>query len=81
MKLSIKLVRLIENKNHGAIFPESLAEKVLSNFAKEGDLILDDPFMGTGTTGLVAKRLDMGFTGIEIDKDYYDFSKERITNG
>ena len=34
--------------------------------------------MGTGTTGVVAKELGFDFIGIELDKDYYNFAKERI---
>jgi site-specific DNA-methyltransferase (adenine-specific)/modification methylase len=65
------------DKSHGAVFPEELVEKVITNFTKKKQIILD-PFMGTGTTGVVAKRLGRGFTGIEIDKDYFKFAKKRI---
>lgn len=68
-----------ENKDHGAVFPEELVEKILTSFSKEGDKVLD-PFLGTGTTGVVCKRLNRDFTGIELDKDYLDFAKERIEN-
>ena len=34
--------------------------------------------MGTGTTGKVAKQMNLDFIGIEIDKDYYNFAKEKI---
>lgn len=63
--------------NHGAVFPEELVEKILLNFSKEGDNILD-PFMGTGTTGVVCKNLKREFTGIELDKSYFDLSSSRI---
>lgn len=65
------------NKDHGAVFPEELADKVISNFSKEGDVVLD-PFMGTGTTGVSALKLGRSFIGIELDKDYYEFSEQRI---
>lgn len=42
-----------------------------------GDVVLD-PFMGSGTTGIVAKKLKRNFIGIELDKAYYDIAKERI---
>jgi len=67
------------NKEHGAVFPEELIEKILHNFTKPGDLIFD-PFMGTGTVGVVCKKLQRHFLGLEIDKDYYNFAKERIEN-
>ncbi|AHI61232.1 Modification methylase BamHII [Vibrio phage SHOU24] len=65
------------HKEHGAVFPEELADRVISNFSKVGDVILD-PFMGTGTTGASAVKLDRSFIGIELDKDYYEFSEQRI---
>ena len=34
--------------------------------------------MGTGTTGLVSQKYNLDFIGIEIDKEYYNFAKERI---
>jgi site-specific DNA-methyltransferase (adenine-specific) len=65
------------HKSHGAVFPVELAEKVISNFTAEGDVVLD-PFMGTGTAGVVAKSLGRSFIGIELDEDYLNISKERI---
>ena len=65
------------DKNHGAVFPLSLAENVLINFTKVNDIVLD-PFMGTGTTGVATKALDRNFIGIELDKDYFNFAKNRI---
>lgn len=38
-----------------------------------------NPFMGSGTTGLAALQLNRKFIGIEIDKDYFNLSRERIT--
>lgn len=67
------------NKEHGAVFPDDLAEKVILNFTKPGQTVLDT-FMGTGTTGVVCKRLERDFIGIEMDMDYFNFSKERIEN-
>lgn len=67
------------SKDHGAVFPEELAEKVISNFSEVGDVILD-PFMGTGTAGVSAKKLGRSFIGIEIDEGYFEIAKERIRN-
>lgn len=66
-----------EFKNHGAQFPLELVETIVKNFTNENDIILD-PFMGTGTTGVVCKMLGRKFTGIELDENYYRISKERI---
>jgi site-specific DNA-methyltransferase (adenine-specific)/modification methylase len=64
-------------KGHGATFPEELVRKILTNFGKEGDTVYD-PFMGTGTTGKVAKDMGMNFIGSEISEEYFNIAKERI---
>lgn len=43
----------------------------------EGALVLD-PFMGSGTTGIAAQRLNRDFIGMEIDKQYFNIAQERI---
>jgi site-specific DNA-methyltransferase (adenine-specific) len=62
---------------HGAVFPLELAERVISNFSEEGSTIID-PFMGTGTSGVVCKNLNRQFIGIEKDSEYYQIAKNRI---
>jgi site-specific DNA-methyltransferase (adenine-specific) len=57
--------------------PETLLERVLLLGSKIGDTVLD-PFMGSGTTGAVAKRLTRNFVGIEIDDNYFSIAKNRI---
>jgi site-specific DNA-methyltransferase (adenine-specific) len=47
--------------------------------SEEGDTVLD-PFMGSGTTGVVAKQLNRNFIGIEIDSAYFKIAKDRIEN-
>lgn len=65
------------HKSHGATFPLELANKVIENFSKVGDVVID-PFMGTGTTGVCCKSLDRNFIGIEIDPLYYEIANNRI---
>lgn len=57
--------------------PEELLDRIILLGSKEGDTILD-PFMGSGTTGVVAKRLGRHFIGIEIDDEYFNIAEERI---
>lgn len=64
-------------KGHGAVFPSELVYKILSNFSKENDIVYD-PFMGTGTTAVVAKKLKRNYIGSEINKSYIDISKDRL---
>lgn len=65
------------NKKHSATFPESLPEWFIKLFTKEGDYVLD-PFLGSGTTCVVAQQMYRNSIGIEILKEYYDISKSRI---
>ena len=64
---------------HPAIFPEQLAHDHIISWSNEGDTVLD-PFMGSGTTGKMAKQLGRNFIGIELDKNYYEIAKSRIHN-
>lgn len=57
--------------------PESLIKHFVLLLSNPDDLILD-PFMGSGTTGVVAKDTNRNFIGIELDKEYYNIARERI---
>ena len=59
------------NKNHSAAFPEALPEWFINLFTREGDCVLD-PFMGSGTTVIVAERMARNAIGVEILREYYD---------
>ncbi len=65
------------NKNHSAAFPESLPEWFIKLFTQYGDTILD-PFMGSGTTNIVAEKLGRNSIGIDINKDYYEMVKQKF---
>lgn len=65
------------NKNHSAAFPESLPEWFIKLFTKEHDTVLD-PFMGSGTTNIVAQRMRRNSIGIEILPEYYDAVKQEL---
>ena len=62
---------------HPAVFPERLAHDHIISWSNEGDTIFD-PFMGSGTTGKMAKLLNRNFIGIELDQGYFDIAKQRI---
>lgn len=65
------------NKNHSAAFPEGLPEWFIKLFTKEGDTVLD-PFMGSGTTNMVACRMKRNSIGIEIVPEYYEMVKKEL---
>ena len=62
---------------HFAVFPEKLAEPCVLAGCPEGGTVLD-PFAGSGTTGVVAKRLRRNFTGIELNPEYREMALARI---
>jgi len=65
------------NRNHSAVFPESLPEWFIKLFTEEGDAVLD-PFMGSGTTLRVARRLRRNSIGIDIVPEYYEMVRKEI---
>ena len=66
-----------DKTDHPAVFPESLAKDHIISWSNTGDLILD-PFMGSGTTGKMAKINGRDFIGIEMDEGYFNIAKKRI---
>lgn len=67
------------NKNHSAVFPESLPAWFIRLFTQEGDIALD-PFVGSGTNLVAAKKLERRSIGIEILPEYSKIIEERIRN-
>jgi len=63
--------------------PTQKPEKVIQHFVEllsnPGDVVMD-PFMGSGTTGVVAKKLGRDFIGIELQEDYFDIALKRIAD-
>ncbi|UUV99493.1 Modification methylase DpnIIB [Vagococcus luciliae] len=59
--------------------PEYLLEQIILSSTKEEDLVLD-PFVGSGTTCVVAKKLGRRYIGIDQEKDYLDLAIKRLQN-
>ena len=66
-----------DKTKHPAVFPESLVCDHIVSWSNEGDTVLDC-FLGSGTTGKVAKQLNRQFIGIEISAEYLEIAKARI---
>ena len=62
---------------HFAVMPPALVEPCIKAGSRKGDLILD-PFSGAGTVGMVARRLQRRYLGIELNPDYASLSRRRI---
>jgi site-specific DNA-methyltransferase (adenine-specific)/site-specific DNA-methyltransferase (cytosine-N4-specific) len=65
------------NKNHSAAFPEELPEWFINLFTKRGDVVLD-PFMGSGTSVIVANRMGRSSIGIEVVKEYVELVRKEL---
>lgn len=64
-------------KNHSATFPASLPKWFIKLFTKKGDVVLD-PFIGSGTTALVARQLNRHYIGIDVKPEYCEIARERL---
>lgn len=62
---------------HEAMFPTTLVDPCLALTSRKGDLVLD-PFIGSGTTGLVAVNMDRRFLGVELNPDFAADAEERL---
>lgn len=68
------------NRNHSATFPKSLPEWFIRLFTKKGDIVLD-PFLGSGTTAIVANELGRNYIGIDINKEFCKLASESLKLG
>ena len=62
---------------HTAPYPEDIPEMAIRYYSGVGDLVVDI-FSGSGTTGVVAKKLKRNYIGFEINEKYVEISKQRI---
>jgi modification methylase len=65
------------NNPHPAPFPTALIDRIISSTNSQ---IILDPFMGSGTTAVSAKKLGRDFVGIEMSPDYVEMANERISS-
>ena len=62
---------------HFATYPDTLIEPCVLAGCPEGGIVLD-PFMGAGTTGMVARKYGRDYIGIELNAEYIDMANKRI---
>lgn len=77
--ISIPFWSMPENTDHPTQKPEKLYAKLILASSEEGDNIFD-PFLGSGTTAVVAKKLKRHYFGIEINHEYCLWAIKRIIN-
>ncbi len=75
--ITIPFWSMPENTPHPTQKPEKLLAKIILASTREGDFVLD-PFAGSGTTGVTAKKLNRNFLMIEIDREYALYAIKRL---
>ena len=75
--LTVPFWSMPENTDHPTQKPEKLVAKIILASSQPGQVILD-PFLGSGTTAVVAKKLGRRFIGIELDQDYCCLAAKRL---
>ena len=76
-KWSLAPERSMKEYGHPAMFPESLAKRAMQLFSFQGDLVLD-PFVGAGTTAVVAKKTGRRWLGVDISPEYCETAEKRL---
>lgn len=72
-------VETLKGCPHPAVYPEFIIQELIKLLTKPEDIVLD-PFVGSGTTCVAAKKLGRHYIGIEINPEYCKYAEERIRN-
>ena len=75
--ISIPFWSMPENTDHPTQKPEKLYAKLILASSKPGDIVFD-PFLGSGTTSVVAKKLGRNYCGIEMNQEYCLWTEKRL---
>jgi len=75
--LTVPFWSMPENTDHPTQKPEKLLAKIILASSRPGDLVFD-PFLGSGTTSVVAKKLGRRYVGVEIDLTYCCLAEKRL---
>lgn len=65
------------NKEHPAVMPEEIPRRLINYYSYKDDIVLD-PFLGIGTTCIVAKNLNRRYIGFEMSSDYYNKALDQL---
>ena len=76
--LTVPFWSMHENTDHPTQKPEKLLAKIILASSNEGDFVFD-PFLGSGTTSVVAKKLNRNYLGIELDNTFACLSEKRLS--
>jgi len=68
-----------DKKIHPAVFPISMANKIIQQFTHKGELVID-PFSGSGTTLVAAQDLERNAVGFDLSEEYTNLANSRVSN-
>jgi site-specific DNA-methyltransferase (adenine-specific) len=75
--ITVPFWSMAENTEHPTQKAEKLLAKIILASSNEGDIVLD-PFLGSGTTAVVAKKLSRNYIGVELDEEYCLLAEKRL---
>lgn len=70
-------VETIKGSKHPAVYPLYITEELIKLLSRPNDIVLD-PFVGSGTTAVAAKKLNRRYIGIDINKEYCEYARKRL---
>ena len=76
--LTVPFWSMPENTEHPTQKPEKLLAKIILASSKKGDVVFD-PFLGSGTTSVIAKKLGRRYVGIECDQKFACIAEKRLS--
>jgi site-specific DNA-methyltransferase (adenine-specific) len=75
--ITVPFWSMSENTDHPTQKPEKLLAKIILASSNKGDLVFD-PFLGSGSTAVTAKKLGRNYSGIEVDLEYCCIAEKRL---
>ena len=74
-------VAAIKGNKHPAIYPVEVVEEFLHLLTPIGALVFLDPFMGSGSTAVACKKLGRHYIGYDINAEYCEYARQRVSDG
>ena len=67
-----------DKTEHPCQMPQEVMNNIIGILPKDENLVVVDPFMGSGTTGIACKKYGVDFIGIEMNETYFEIAKNRL---
>ena len=67
-----------DKTEHPCQMPQEVMNNIIGILLKDEKMVVVDPFMGSGTTGIACEKYDVDFIGIEMNERYFEIAKSRL---